>query len=147
MKVVKAKYYEETNEISPLDPQPIRNKDGSWSYERFGLDEKGKFVIIDFISEDSKYFEYEASEELVIKDLKETTEEEWNKPVTLDIESMDSTLQKNAGTVDVNTLQEFLTTNTKTSPPTFSTGIGKLMSIIGRLFSNVCNAIKKSYRR
>lgn len=147
MKVVKAKYYEETNEIIPLDPQPERNKDGSWSYERLGSDDKGKFVVIDFISEDSTYFEYAALGELATKDLKETTEEEWNKPVTLDIESMDSILQGDAEIVDVNTSQEFPIINTKTSPQTFSMGIGKLMSIIGRLFSSVCNAITKSYRR
>ena len=89
MKVVKAKYYQETNEVVTLDPQPERSADGTWGYERTGKDEKGDFVVIDFITEESQYFEYIANDSSTTLSFKETTEEEWNKTETLDIESMD----------------------------------------------------------
>lgn len=146
MKVVKAKYYKESNDLIPLDPQPKRNVDGTWDYERTGVDEKGEFTVIDFITEESHFFEYNASEDILSKELKETTEEEWNKIEILDIETMDSILQGNAENVDVSTSQELATTNTKTSLRTFSTAIEKSMSTIGRLFSSAYNAITKSFR-
>lgn len=146
MKVVKARYYETTNEIVPLDPQPVRNVDGTWDYQRAGSDEKGEFVVIDFISEEAHYFEYEANGDTISKDLKETTEEEWNKTETRDIESMDLILRSNAVSVDVSTLQELPTTNLKMNLPTSSTVTERLTSIIVRLFSSAYNAILKIFR-
>lgn len=146
MKVVKAKYYKETNDLIPLDPQPQRNVDGTWNYDRTGIDEKGEYTVIDFITEESHFFEYDAVKDMTSKELKETTEEEWNKTETPDIETMDLILQGNVTNVDVNTSQESATTNSKTSPRTFSTAIEKLMSTIGQLFSSAYNAITKSFQ-
>ena len=146
MKVVKAKYYKETNELIPLDPQPIRSVDGTWNYERTGVDEKGEFNVIDFITEESHFFEYNACEAILSKELKETTEEEWNQTETLDIETMDSILQSNVENVDVSTSQESAIISSKTSPQISLTETGKSMSIIARLFYNAYNAITKSFR-
>jgi hypothetical protein len=147
MKVVKAKYYKETNEIIPLDPQPKRKADGAWDYERLGVDEKGEFNVIDFITEESHFFEYDISDGTINKELKETTEEEWNKTETLDIETMDSILQGNVENAAVNTSQESVTTSTKMNPQTSLTETGKSMSTIGQLFYNAYNAIIKSFQR
>jgi hypothetical protein len=147
MKVVKAKYYKETSDLIPLDPQPVRGIDGTWDYERTGKDEKGEYVVIDFITEESHFFEYNASEDTTNKELKETTEEEWNQTAILDIETMDLMLQSNVQNVDVNISQELVTTNTKTNRPTFLTAIGKLTSIIEQLFCSVYNAITKNFQR
>lgn len=145
MKVVKAKYYEKTNEIVQLDPQPIRDVDGRWNYERSGFDEKGNFVVIDFISEESVYFEYDAKGIDEKKELIITTEEEWNKTLTLDIESMDSTDQKPVESVDVLISQKSNITNTKMSQATSTTVIGKFLQIIAQLFSNVWAVIKSIF--
>lgn len=147
IKVIKAKYYQITNEIVPLDPQPVRDNQGRWDYQRSGTDEKGEFVVIDFLTEDAVYLEYDATSDKTKEDLQVTTEDEWNRPVTLDIESMEAKLQNDAQTVDVITLQESHTTSLKTSQQTCSTVIERLLLTIVRLFSNAYNAIIKNFRQ
>lgn len=152
MKVIKVKYYEDIDDdeekIVPLDPQPVK-KNGEWDYEKKGTDEKGDYIVIDYIIEDPVYINYDSEKptDLKAKELDIITEEEWNETVTLDIESMDLTSHENVESVDANTSQEFTTTNSKTNRQTCSTGIGKSTSTIGRLFSSVCNAITSSFRR
>lgn len=145
MKVVKAKYYEETNEIIQLDPQPVRDVDGKWDYERSGSDEKGNFVVIDFISEKPVYFGYNADSINEKNELTIITEEEWNKTPTLDIENMDITGQEPVESVDVLTLQRSSTTNTKTSQATFTMVIERLLQTTAQLFSNAWAAIKSIF--
>jgi hypothetical protein len=145
MKVVKAKYYDKTDEIIQLDPQPVRGVDGKWDYERSGSDEKGNFVVIDFISEKPVYFGYNADGINEKNELTIITEEEWNKTPTLDIENMDITGQEPVESVDVLTLQKSSTTNTKTSQATFTMVIERLLQTTAQLFSNAWAAIKSSF--
>jgi hypothetical protein len=146
MKVVKAKYYQETNEVVTLDPQPKRSTDGTWDYERTGKDEKGDLVVIDFITEESQYFEYIANDSSTTLSFKETTEEEWNKTETLDIESMDLILQSNVQDAAVSISPELPVINTKTSHQTFLMATGKLIRTIVQPFFSVYNAIIKNFR-
>jgi hypothetical protein len=92
MKVVKTKYYEASNNLVPLDPQPVRSVDGKWNYERSGTDELGNYVVIDFISEEPVFLEYDAEGNKEKTELTIITEDEWNKTLTLDIENTDITI-------------------------------------------------------
>jgi hypothetical protein len=145
MKVVKARYYEASNEIIPLDPQPIR-VNGKWDYQRSGTDEKGDFVVIDFITEESVYFDYDAGGLQEAKELKVTTEEEWAQPATLDTASMDLLPLESVPTVDASTLEKSLITSTEMSQATSQTVIEKLIQIIVQPFLSAYAAIISIFR-
>lgn len=149
MKVVKTKYYEKTGELIPLDPQPVREPNGEWNYERKGNDELGDFVVIDFITEEPVYLDYDTAQGQIntTSELKITTEEEWLKPATLDIASMDIQLSEDAPTVDASILEKSLTTDLKMNQATSQTVIEKLMQTIGQLYCNVLGAIKWIFRK
>lgn len=146
MKVVKAKYYEASNEIIPLNPQPIRIN-GAWVYERAGMDAKGEYVVIDFISEDSVYFDYDANGTTETKELQVTTEEEWHKPAILDTENMDLLLSESAHTVDANILEKSVITNIEQNQVTSQMGIVKLIQIIKQRCLSVLGAITSIFRK
>jgi hypothetical protein len=147
MKVVKAKYYEATNELIPLDPQPSIRVNGRLQYDRTGTDDKGDFVVIDFISEEATYLEYTAKDGGGDAfDLKITTEEEWLQPATLNTENMDLLLSEDALTVDANTSEKLATTNTEMNQVTSLTGIAKLKATIARLFFSAYDAIISIFR-
>lgn len=147
-KIVKAKYYKDHDLLVPLNPQPERVK-GQWAYERSGTDELGSWVVIDHITGGESLAEYDTklNEMGNVKIVHEITEDEWNKPATLDIESMDKLLLSDVEPVVVSTSQESLTTNSKTNQPTSSMETEKLWSIIVQLFSNVYAAIISIFRR
>ena len=148
-KVVKAKYYKDHDLLIPLDPQPQRVR-GEWVYERSGTDELGNWTVVDHITGDQVLAEYDTNEITIASDndivVHEVTEEEWNKPATLDIESMDKLLLSNVQAVDVSTSQESHTTSLKTNQQISSTATEKWWSIIVRLFSNVYAAIISKFR-
>lgn len=146
-KVVKAKYYAETGDIIPLDPQPVRVQ-GLYSYARSGTDEAGEYVVIDFMTEEDVYFGYDAANQLTSQPLEiNITEDEWNKPVENDTETMDMQNQGNAGNANPPTLQKSPTINLKMSPQTCLTVIGKSTPTIKQRFSNVWDAITSNFLR
>lgn len=117
MKVLKVKLYEDTQEIVPLDPQPVK-VNGQWNYDRSGTDEKGDYVVIDFITEESTYLEYNATGEVATSNLQVTTEEEWNKPAISDTEILKALELNSAQDVSLPTLPKCLITNTETNQQT-----------------------------
>jgi hypothetical protein len=147
-KLVKAKYYKEPDLIVVMDPQPERVK-GQWAYQRAGTDELGDWVVIDYITGNDSLAEYDTSTTQLGNTVvvNEITEDEWNKPATLDIENMDLLLSSNVQTVDVSTSQESHTTSLKTNPQIYSTETEKWWSIIVRLFLNVYAAITSKFRQ
>ena len=151
MKTVKARYYEATEDIIPLDPQPIRKFDGTWDYERTGTDENGDFVVIDFITEGNQYLSYD-SEKPPTKAMLESplakleiTEDEWNKPATLDIENMDSLLSSVVN-VDANISESLVTTNTEMNQVTSLMETKNTTSTIKQLFLSALDAVKSNFR-
>ena len=146
MKVVKARYYEATNEIIPLDPQPIR-VGGRWNHERTGTDERGEFVVIDFISEESVYFDYDAVSPIESKELKVTTEAEWLKPAILDTVNTDLLLSESVPTVDVNISEKLVTTNTEMNQAISLTVIEKLTKTIKQLFLSALDVVTSTFRK
>lgn len=147
MKVMKTKYYESTGDLIPLDPQPLRSIDGTWDYERSGTDELGDFVVIDFITEESVYFDYDTGPVGQSSELKITTEEEWLKPATLDIASMDILLSESVPTVDANISEKLPTTDLRMNQATSQTVIEKLMQTIGQLYSSALDVIAWIFRK
>ena len=148
MKVVKAKYYEESGEIIPLDPQPTLRVNGVLQYDRKGTDEKGEFVVIDFISEEATYFEYEADNSgKEASDFKITTEEEWSKPATQNTENMASLLLNDVDTVNVSTLEKSSTTNTKMNLATSRMAIGNLIQTIVQRCLNALDVVISIFRK
>jgi hypothetical protein len=146
-KLVKAKYYKEPDLIVVIDPQPERVR-GQWAYQRSGTDELGEWVVIDYITGNDNLAEYDTSTTQLGNTIvvNEITEDEWNKPATLDIENMDLLLSSNVQNVDVSTLQESHTTSLKTNQQIYSTETEKLWSTIVRLFLNVYDAIMSRFR-
>ena len=147
-KIVKAKYYKEPDLIVVMDPQPERVK-GQWAYQRTGTDELGDWVVIDYITGNDDLAEYDTSTAQLDNGvvINEITEEEWNKPATLDIESMDLLLSSNVQTANVSTSQESHTTSLKTNQQTSSTETEKWWSIIVRLFLSVYAVITSKFRQ
>jgi hypothetical protein len=141
MKTIKAKYYEETKEIIPLDPQPLRVK-GEWKLERVGTDEKGEYCIIDFMVEGDTYFDYDAGKQNITQPLEVTiTEEEWNKPVESNIETIDT--QKFLDALAEEPIsQKSPTISIEMNQPISLMEIEKLTPTIKQRFLNVCTAIK-----
>ena len=143
MKVVKAKYYSVTEEIVPLDPQPIRIN-GVFMYERSGMDEKGEYVVIDLMVEGDTLMEYDTKNQNRANPLEVIiTEEEWNKEIPIDLETTMELEESNVN-VDVTSSLESPTINTKMKEPTSTTETEKLMGTIARFFSNVWAAIKST---
>lgn len=80
MKMIKAKFYPETNEVIPLDPQPIRVQGQFERIPSTGTDEIGEYIIIDFVQEKDVLFEYDTKAPPKREsDLLEIKEEEWNQ--------------------------------------------------------------------
>lgn len=145
IKTIKAKYYEESKEVIPLDPQPIRIK-GEWNYERTGTDEKGEYCIIDFMMEGDTYFDYDAAKQNTHQPLEVTiTEEEWNKPVENNTATIDTQKFLDA-LAEEPTLQKLVTTNTETIPQISLMETEKLTPTIKQRFLNVCTAMKLLFR-
>lgn len=147
-KLVKAKYYKESDLIVVMDPQPERVR-GQWAYQRVGTDELGEWSVIDYITGNDSLAEYDTSttqlgDTVVVNEI---TEDEWNKPATLDIENMDLLLSSNVQNVDVSTSQESHTTSLKTNPQIYSTETEKWWSIIVRLFLSVYAVITSKFRQ
>lgn len=144
MKTIKAKYYEETKEIVPLDPQPLRVK-GEWKLERVGTDEKGEYCIIDFMVEGDTYFDYDAGKQNTTQPLEVTiTEEEWNKPAN-NTETIDTQKFLDA-LAEVATSPKSAITNTETNQQISLTDTEKLIPTIGQRFLNACYAIKSIFQ-
>lgn len=152
MKIVKARYYKATEEIIPLNPQPIRRFDGTWDYERTGTDENGDFVVIDFATEGDHYLSYD-SEKPPTKAMLESplvrleiTEDEWNKPAILDIENMDSLLSSVVN-VDANISENLVTTSTEMNQATSPMETKSIISTTKQLFLNAYDAVKLNFQR
>lgn len=140
MKVVKARYYEETQELIPLDPQPLKIA-GVYQYERSGTDDKGSFVVIDMITEGNTFLEYDSLTQRTVEPLEIIiTEEEWNKPININLEDTTESKESNVN-VDVTSLQKLPTTNLKMKVQTFTMATKKFIQSIKQYCLNVYNAI------
>jgi hypothetical protein len=147
MKTIKAKYYEESKQIIPLDPQPVRVQ-GQWMYERTGTDELGEFCIIDFIVEGDTYFDYDAATQKTHQPLEvKITEEEWNQEPKSNTETINT--QKFLDVLDAKepTSQELPTTNTEMNQLISLMVTEKPTLTIRQRFSNVLHAISLLFRK
>lgn len=146
MKVLKAKYYSETQEVIPLDPQPVRIN-GVYNYERSGTDEKGEYVVIDFMIEGDTLMEYDTKKQNRAEPLEVIiTEEEWNKQIVIDIDQDTTELKENVANVEVTSLQKSSTINTEKKELISTMETEKSTQTIVRFFLNVWDAIKSIFR-
>lgn len=87
MKQVKAKYYPETQNIIPIETKLPILGEAHARHDYSGTDEDGDWVLVDFITGESAFYDYDIEEtcdekgKVVSQQVKTKTigEDEWNK--------------------------------------------------------------------
>lgn len=117
MKQQKAKYYHKTGKIKPLESiLNLTALDSKQTMAANGSDEDGNYVIVDYITDDPKYFAYnvdkndEGNDTVIIKQIKE---EEWNQLPEINIENIPTQNQDSSASADVSFLKRFMQTSLK----------------------------------
>lgn len=135
MRQVKAKYYadaeREEDKIVLLDQQvnltELDNKPKKYAPQ--GVDEKGKWVLVDFIIDEDKYIEYDSDSGKA----KEVGEKEWDQ-IKVEEVYEDIQIQPSNVSVAASSLKNFLSTSTARIQPIFTTVKKKLTQNIKSLF-------------
>jgi hypothetical protein len=121
---------------------------GVYDYQRAGTDEKGEFVVIDFISEESTYFEYDVTKQNTREPLEVIiTEEEWKTPTEKDTATIETQNYLDVLNASAPTSPKLPITNTEMNKQTCLTDKEKLTQTIARYYCNALAAIKSAFRQ
>lgn len=135
MKQVKAKYYadaeNEEDKIEVIEDKPnLTSLEEPKLLPSSGEDEKGKWVLVNFIIDEDNFIEYDSESGKA----KEIGEEEWDQIKVEEACETTQPSQCNAKSVDVSTSKSFLSTSIKQIQQIFTTGKKKLTQSIESLF-------------
>lgn len=136
MKQVKAKYYadaeREEDKIEVIDnvPNLTALEGGGIKHPSSGEDEKGKWVLVNFVIDEDNFIEYDSASGRS----KEIGETEWDQTKAEKASETTLTNQCNANNADVSSSKNFLSTSSKLIAQIFTTGKKKLTQSIESLF-------------